>query len=293
VLDASDWQAGLAAIRRWAPFLGLTIFAALLTPLHIDGVLFGFRTMGDPYILSTISEWQSPNFQALWHLELWLLIGIGGALLAGVRLAPARAALILVLLHLSLQHARFFVMLALLTPLIVAAPLAATLSGRAATRNAAAIDRMMQTLVAPARLGIILVVFAFLASASAVASFAKPVRPPEWVAPRAALDAVRRQGIEGHVFNHYNYGGFLIFSGVPVFVDGRTPIYGDEFLRDTFSAVRLEKPGRLPEILEEWDIAWTLLPVNAAAVAYLDGLTNWRRLYADEHVVVHVRAARK
>jgi len=35
----------------------------------------------------------------------------------------------------------------------------------------------------------------------------------------------------GPVLNNYNFGGFLIFSGVPVFIDGRADLYGDDFIR--------------------------------------------------------------
>ena len=35
------------------------------------------------------------------------------------------------------------------------------------------------------------------------------------------------------VLNNYDFGGYLIFFGVKVFVDGRTDMYGDAFLWPT------------------------------------------------------------
>ena len=40
------------------------------------------------------------------------------------------------------------------------------------------------------------------------------------------------------VLNQYDFGGYLIFKGVKVFVDGRTDLYGDAFLANYDLAMR-------------------------------------------------------
>ncbi|MCW2284831.1 hypothetical protein M2323_002815 [Rhodoblastus acidophilus] len=40
------------------------------------------------------------------------------------------------------------------------------------------------------------------------------------------------------------------------------------------------------------DFTWTLLQPDAPAIAAFDRLDGWRRLYADEFAVVHVRDAK-
>lgn len=289
LLAARTWPERLNAARGWGVFGLLALAAGMLTPLALDGVLFTFRTMGERYMLSTIGEWRSPDFQSLWYVELWLLIVIGAALLGGIRLPPVRAVLVLMLFYMMLRHGRYFVMLAMLLPLIAAGALARRVERRAAAQDVAALDRLLLRLAGPAPPGAVAATASSLAAASLLMSAVSVLEPSPRIAPRAALEAVSASGISGRVFNHYDYGGFLIFAGIPVFVDGRTPIYGDEFLRDTFSATSLANPDRLPQILEEWDIAWTLLPARAPAAAYLDQLGGWRRLYADDHVVVHAR----
>jgi len=101
--------------------------------------------------------------------------------------------------------------------------------------------------------------------------------------PAAALAAARQNQIAGPVFNEFNFGGFLIFSGVPTFIDGRADVYGDRFLR------RYIRPEDLPGLLSQYRITWTLLGVQHPHVLLLDHLPGWRRLYADAVAVVHVR----
>jgi hypothetical protein len=50
--------------------------------------------------------------------------------------------------------------------------------------------------------------------------------------PVAAVEYVKRQGLKGPLYNDWNWGGFLIWSlpEVPVYVDSRTNLPGDEIL---------------------------------------------------------------
>jgi hypothetical protein len=67
-------------------------------------------------------------------------------------------------------------------------------------------------------------------------------------------------------------------------------MYGDAFLKEYVQALELRTSDSLPKLLAKHKIAWTLLPPNTAAIALLDRLPEWRRLYADKTAVVHVRA---
>jgi len=82
-------------------------------------------------------------------------------------------------------------------------------------------------------------------------------------------------------------GGYLIFSGIEPFIDGRY-LYGDAFIKRYVEAIRLES-DQLLRLLGEYGITWTLMAPQRPAVVLLDHLPGWRRLYADDIAVVHVR----
>ncbi len=62
------------------------------------------------------------------------------------------------------------------------------------------------------------------------------VRGDDAVTPGAALAAATRLGLSGPVFNSEGFGGFLIFRGVPTFIDGRIEMYGNDFLAKDYEA---------------------------------------------------------
>jgi hypothetical protein len=58
------------------------------------------------------------------------------------------------------------------------------------------------------------------------------------IIPVKATDFILREGIEGRMFNTYHYGGYLIYRLHPrqlVYLDPRTPVYGDAFIMDALT----------------------------------------------------------
>jgi len=108
------------------------------------------------------------------------------------------------------------------------------------------------------------------------------------IAPERALEAATRAGITGPVFNDFDFGGYLIFKGVPTLVDGRIDLYGDDFLR-AYAAALDDTGDALPRYLDRYRITWALLEPGRPSAAALDRLPGWQRLYGDDIAVVYAR----
>lgn len=280
----------LKAARSWAAFIGLSLICALITPHGIQGVLFTLQLMDSSYTLDRIAEWQSPDFHRIQPLEIWLLVGLAGVLYQGMRLPLIRLLLLLGLVHLALKYARNAELLGLLAPLFLASPLAKQWKERSsAGQQVAGLDHFFRMLAQHAKPGAVAIAIASLGLITALVIREKAIFPGEKTTPTAALHAVKEAHLSGPVFNAYNFGGYLIFTGIPTFIDGRADIYGDNFFKDYMDAVSLASPDSLPRILAKYRIEWTLLPPDAPAVALLDHLPGWRRLHADQVAVVHIR----
>jgi len=113
-------------------------------------------------------------------------------------------------------------------------------------------------------------------------------RPTALKAPAEAVAALKAAN-PGPVLNDYDFGGYLVWSGIPTFIDGRTELYGGAFTQRYYRAVTLADLPDLEALLSEYGIAATLLTANTPAVAYLDRAAGWTRLYSDTTAVVHVR----
>ena len=278
--DAPSGRAALRVVRGWGIFLVLATLAACATPNGITGLLLPVQLVGMKVAMATMDEWRSPDFQQLQPLEFWLLLALLGMLSLGLRLPLTRIIMLLVLLHMALLHKRFAENLGIVGPLLAApmlAPQLPRLAFPAFGRKLARFDTRLLRPIGTATGAILALALALAALRSGI------VHDSGRFAPAAALAAVARHRITGPVFNDLNFGSYLIFSNIAPFVDGRVDVYGDGFLK------RYETVGELPALLTQYKIVWTLLEPENPRVALLDLLPGWRRLYADDLAIVHVR----
>jgi hypothetical protein len=287
------WQrrkepAGLAAVGHWIAFFVAAVAAALLTPHGIAGLLQPIRLIGMPALRSGFIEWMPANFSEFPALEIWLLGGLALALAGGVHVPLPRLALLLGLVHMALAHVRHADLLGLVAPLAIAGSLGPRLAELTRPSLSSPVFRAAAALARPARLPAIALVLALAVAASLPVLARPPARSGDAVTPEAALAAAARKGLTGPVFNSEAFGGYLAFSGVPVFIDGRIEMYGNDFLAAYLTAERGDET-ELDRLLERYNVTWTLLQAESPAAAALDRNRRWQRSYADDRAVIHVR----
>lgn len=269
---------------HWLLFLGLAIFCSLLTPYGINSLLFPLSVIEGGFIQSMIGEWRSPNFHLFQPFEIWLILGIGFVLYRGISLPPFRIIAILLLLHMSLTSVRNVELFGIIVPLLVAAPLSCYFV-KNNRENTIDIFLLRYGVFA----GYIILAINLILIALFFHFNVLDHEPSERYYPARALESVDQELISGNVFNSYRLGGFLIYRGIKPFIDGRADMYGDDFLWDHMDAINLKKTGKLQELLEKYQISWTLLSKNESAVALLDVLPEWKRIYSDDFTVIHVK----
>jgi len=287
VLLAPDWRTRRRAAGGWAFFSVLAVGAALLTPYGVAGLLLPFRLTGMGFAMGQLVEWRSPDFQSFEPLELWLAVVLFAGFALGWRLPPTRLLMLLLLMHMALQHRRHGELVGLVAPLLLAPALAPQLRALSAARTAGPVDRSLAELAKLASLRGVALAGAVLAAFSAAVLHGAAARPDVGL-PTAALATVEAAHVTGPVLNDYGFGGYLIFAGIPPFIDGRAELYGDEFIKRYVQAMLLES-DELPKLLDQYGVAWTLIAPERPAALLLDHLPGWRRLYADDVAVVHVR----
>ncbi len=262
------------ALLRWLPFTALAAVACCLTPYGADPLLMPLKTLGLGHALGWISEWRPQDFSHVGTFELLLLAGIF-ALSRGVTLPMVRALVLLGLIHFALAQVRNADLLAMLAPLYLAAPLARQF-GAPAEDDAAGSAH-----------GVNLAVLCAMIVATWLA-LARDLRPAAINTPEAAI-ANADLAKAGPVLNDYSFGGYLIFAGIPTFIDGRGELYGGEFIARYNRDVSLADLRDFLELLDQYKFGATLLAPDSPAVALLDRLPDWQRVYSDGVAVVHKR----
>jgi hypothetical protein len=275
----------LLALRGWGVFLALSALAALISPNGIDLFTLPLHMLQMGFAKGSISEWRSVDFAHFDAIEVWIGLAILGGFSLGVRLPPMRTLMVLLLLYLALTHVRNKELLGIVAPLLIAVPLAKQL-GPASPSLARAARQGVAALLATAAASVAVIALGFFATTSALDR--RGITPRGDVAPVAALAAAREAGLRGHVFNSVRFGGYLMFVGIPTFVDGRADLFGDAFLQ-RYVAASSAAGGWLPELLDRYTVAWTLLEPLSPAAGLLDHLPGWERVYDDPDAVIHRR----
>jgi len=259
--------------KGWALLFGASLIAALATPFGIEGLLFPLKLLGNAQ-LANIGEWRAEDFSHPGPLEIFLLGLLGFALLKPLRLPALSAAMLVGLIHLSLQHSRHELLLAVVAPMLLARPIGEALQAGAPARPAS------PRLVVGALMAALALTGARLAlPAPSLDSLSAPSR---------ALAAVPPELRAKNVLNGYGDGGYLIFAQVRPFIDGRADMFGADFM-SFYNRVASGEPDAIDDTLKRYEIAWTIFPPNQGAVGIMDREPGWKRLYSDSHAVVHVR----
>ncbi len=109
---------------------------------------------------------------------------------------------------------------------------------------------------------------------------------------------------EMKIFNEYNYGSYLLFKGIPVFIDSRADLYAPEFNgsknedgkyegRDIFSDyMNISTISTYYENkFEQYGITHVLIRKNSKLNIFLSRDDNYKSLYSDNNFVFYEREA--
>jgi hypothetical protein len=266
-------------VLHWALFALSALAASCCTPYGWNALLASRKILELGSALPLIMEWKPTEFGGLGAFQICLLLGIGLSLLRGIKLPPTRILLLLGLLHMAFAQGRAVEILALLAPLVLAAPLARQIGGNYA---------LVPSGATPAR-GVLLAGIAVAMVAGTVAySSAHRFEPHVHSAPVAAVAELKKFNFT-RVFNDYDFGGYLIANGVAPFIDGRTELYGEKFFIDHNAASGLMEPDNLFRLLDQYSIEATLMRTQSAATKLLDHMDGWQKVYSDDIATIHVR----
>jgi hypothetical protein len=108
--------------------------------------------------------------------------------------------------------------------------------------------------------------------------------------PVAAVDWILANDPGQRPFNQYSWGGYLGLrrTDAPVFIDGRSDIYGDAPIQEYAAVVRQETDPA--PFLDRYAIDYVLFPSDGSFADRMDALNGWTRVYEDSLAAVWVRS---
>ena len=280
----------LPAVRRLALVLALSVAASLLNPNGVKMLLYPFETLGSSAMQQYIQEWASPDFHRpeFWPLAALLL---GGAAVMAFTLRKrdlTEALLFYGFGFASLLSARNIPLFA-----VAATPV---ITRYAVQMQVGRWQWDLTTLPAPrSPTGVALtvnwalVLLMVLGSGVRVADTLLKNRTVEATRyPLAALDYIEAHGLASmRMYNSYNWGGYLLWRGYRVFIDGRADVYMDDFMNEYVLAYQLRGDWRQP--LDRYKVDYVLIERDASLATLLEASTEWTRVYQDNLAVIFTR----
>lgn len=118
-----------------------------------------------------------------------------------------------------------------------------------------------------------------------------PVAAADWMLENLDVKNIK-------LYNEYNYGSYLLFRGIPVFIDSRADLYAPEFNkkdgeeeRDIFSDyINISSIGTYYETkFEKYGITHVIVVNNAKLNMFLSRDENYKQLYKDDNFIIYER----
>ena len=248
--------------------------AVLINPNGLNMWLIPFQTVEVQVLQSLIAEWASPNFHEmaqqplLWMMfALFIAVGLSDEKLDGSDMVAVTGFGMMAFIARRNFGPFALVSLPVLSRHLWAAfqqwrgrvhlpeKLVAFVQSRQTKEvvNTSKIQRAMNLLV--------IALFGLIA-AGKVIGVSHPALVGgylEQVYPVQAVDWINEHDVQGNLLNEYNWGGYLDWFSreTPVFVDGRTDLYGDEVLDQWLNMV--QGGDGWQEQMEDWEIKAVLL----------------------------------
>jgi hypothetical protein len=279
---------------------GLCFLAVGINPHTWQMWVYPFRTVGIGVLRDFIQEWQSPNFHLVWQQPFILLLLLTLLALArsGRRADFTDLALLAIWITWALLAGRNIAIFALVAvPIFVRYGSAALERQLEDWKETDWARPWLQAANKPMAGGRVLQALNWsllgLIAIAALVKIAMPLAPgavdqaTRDSMPVEAVAYIQAQRPPGPMFNSYNWGGYLLFTlwpDYPVFVDGRTDLYDDAFLRQYLRAYVADDGWQA--VLDEYGIRLVVIETNSVLAKFLRLTPPWQEIYQDEMAAV-------
>ncbi len=275
--------------RRLRKLILITLISGavlLINPYTLEALRLPFKTVNIGVLQDFIQEWASPNFhevsqQPMAWMLLLTIVAIG---FSRRRLDMTDAITLALFAYITFLAQRNLGLFALVCAPILSRHLSVSVErSRWGQRRLSSGNPLLNAmLLGVIILAVLLRALVTLSPAARAQAEVKtlPVRAANWIAQHQPV---------GPLFNSYNWGGYLLWrlgAEYPVFVDGRTDVYDDQFLRN-FLAIVSVGPD-YDQKLQDTGARLVVIEAGSVLDDFLARHPHWREAYRDELAVVYV-----
>lgn len=252
-------------LRKYLLVTILCILAIIINPHGIKMLLYPYQNMQDSFMLKTISEWQPSNPNQLSHLAIFAFIGyLMFIILKSEKKLQLLDFLLLAMFgFLSLKSIRFWPFLYLTSFYVI-------------------FDYVKEKKTSNITNNILLgVCCLFLISYNILI----PNKTIFSVPLDDSFIAKIKEENPKRLYNYYDYGGYLIYNDIKVFIDGRADLYSKYNYRDSYHLINLQ--GDYRQILNHYQFDMFLLDKGIPLAFYLKENENYEIVLEKNNTVLY------
>ncbi len=276
-------------LRKLVLVAVVSVAALVVNPYGLEMLKVPFQTLSIGALQNFIQEWNSPNFheRQTWPFIALLLGTLGAVGASQKRLDWSDFVLFTGTAFMGLLAGRNIAVFAVVATPILTYHLDAILEERGWVINTIKRPTRMMS-----RINVLLVILIVIGAAAKVLLVLDTETVREAQAMFLPLDAVEYLNTEqpdGPMFNSYNWGGYLMFAApqYPVFVDGRTDLYGDELLTTYLRTATGGEDWRAT--LDKYEIKLVVVENGSGLDRNLRDEPGWQLDYEDDLAVVYTQ----
>ncbi len=277
-------------IRKLALVTAVSAAALVINPYGLQMLAVPFQTVSIGALQNFIQEWNSPDFhdRSTWPFVILLLGLLGAAGGSQRQLGWTDFVLVSGTAFMALMAGRNIAVFAIVATPVLAAHLESLLVERGWV-----VQPVRQVTPRMARLNALLVGVVILGAAAKVLLVldARTVAAAQAeYLPVQAAAFIRAEQPPGPMFNSYNWGGYLMLAlpAYPVFVDGRTDLYQDDFLTRIYVPAASGGDG-WRDILDSYGIRLVIVERGSGLARRLREQPDWKLAYEDEIAAIFTR----
>jgi hypothetical protein len=279
-----------AGVRKLVLVTIVSVVAICINPYGLKMLTVPFQTISIGALQNFIQEWNSPNFHQheVWPFAFLILALFGAAGASQKKLDWTDFILSAGTTFMGLLAGRNIAVFAVVATPVLTHHLNDILAERG--WNLRPVQRVTP---GQARLNTILVTVILLGALAKVLLVldTKSVNQAEQdYLPVDVTRYLKGANLPGPMFNSYNWGGYFIYNlpDQPVFVDGRTDLYGDDFLSHDYLQTATGAPG-WQDTLDRYKINFVVVEAGSGLDRSLRMQAGWKLDYEDKLAVVFVR----
>ena len=193
------------------------------------------------------------------------------------------------LTYLMFAHVRFTALFAIVVPLLLLTPLTSQFPFLRLQTQLETERHLFDRLAVISQRLLLPLCGLMLGGVAAFAALGPTVSTRPNMTPAGAVNYIKRERLQGNIYNFYAFGGYLIFEGMKTFVDGRSDqLFGNGFLTRLVKTTR-ELPKDFIPLLNEYHISIALVVPNSVEAQELERSTEWQKAYLDRISVLYTK----